>query len=106
MSAEEPLERGDFLAGSDSRPPRRSLPTNGGKLDCRVRIMATVKTSAIWLIAIALVVLVGGYFWYAGHAPADQPPLTSLSRENFGQLTGDFDRDSGDIRLVLLLSPT
>ena len=38
--------------------------------------------------------------------PAGQPPLSSLKSENFDQLRVAFNAASGDVRVVLLLSPT
>jgi hypothetical protein len=38
--------------------------------------------------------------------PAGQPSLDSLTSENFDQLRTAFNRASGDVRVVLLLSPT
>jgi hypothetical protein len=38
--------------------------------------------------------------------PAGQPSLSSLTSENFDQLRTAFNGASGDVRVVLLLSPT
>ena len=38
--------------------------------------------------------------------PAGQPSLSSLTPENFDQLRSAFNKASGDVRVVLLLSPT
>lgn len=38
--------------------------------------------------------------------PAGQPSLFSLTSENFDQLRAAFNKTSGDVRVVLLLSPT
>lgn len=38
--------------------------------------------------------------------PAGQPALTSLTPENFDQLRAAFNGAGGDVRVVLLLSPT
>ncbi len=38
--------------------------------------------------------------------PAGQPSLASLTPENFDQLRAAFNAASGDVRVVLLLSPT
>lgn len=63
-------------------------------------------TRAFWLIALALAFLLGWYLWGPSGTPPGQPPLTSLSQENFRQLARDFNSASGGPRLVLLLSPT
>jgi hypothetical protein len=38
--------------------------------------------------------------------PAGQPSLSTLTPENFDQLRTAFNQASGDVRVVLLLSPT
>jgi hypothetical protein len=38
--------------------------------------------------------------------PAGQPSLSTLTLENFGKLRTAFNAASGDVRIVLLLSPT
>jgi hypothetical protein len=38
--------------------------------------------------------------------PAGQPSLSALTPENFDQLRTAFNQASGDVRVVLLLSPT
>ncbi|HKU19378.1 MAG TPA: hypothetical protein VJQ50_00090, partial [Terriglobales bacterium] len=63
-------------------------------------------TRAFWLIALALAFLLVWYLWGPAGTPPGQPPLTSLSQENFEQLARDFNSASGGPRLVLLLSPT
>jgi hypothetical protein len=69
--------------------------------------MAKFKTRYVVLpVVAAIAVFLGWYLWGSGATPAGQPPLTSLSRENFAQLTSSFDQSAGQTRLVLLLSPT
>lgn len=58
------------------------------------------------LMAIAVVILGGWYLWGPGGTPPGQPPLASLSLQNFNQLASEFNEAAGDERLVLLLSPT
>jgi hypothetical protein len=38
--------------------------------------------------------------------PTGQPSLSSLTSENFDQLRAAFNKASGDVRVVLLVSPT
>jgi hypothetical protein len=38
--------------------------------------------------------------------PAGQPPLASLTSANFDQFRTAFNAASGEVRIVLLLSPT
>jgi hypothetical protein len=57
------------------------------------------------LIFVALMTL--GWHFYGGAAvPAGQPPLVSLTPANFDQLRAAFNAASGEVRIVLLLSPT
>jgi hypothetical protein len=60
------------------------------------------------LAVLAVVVLFAlGYHFYGGaKVPAGQPPLVSLTSTNFDQLRAAFNAASGDVRIVLLLSPT
>jgi hypothetical protein len=63
------------------------------------------------LSILAVLVLVGllalGRYFYGGRAvPAGQPPLVSLTSANFDQLREAFNSASGEVRIVLLLSPT
>jgi hypothetical protein len=57
------------------------------------------------LVVVGLLAL--GYHFYGGEkVPAGQPPLVSLTPSNFDQLRAAFNSASGDVRIVLLLSPT
>jgi hypothetical protein len=63
------------------------------------------------LSILAVFVLVGllalGRHVYSGEtAPAGQPPLVALTSTNFDQLRAAFNAASGEVRIVLLLSPT
>jgi hypothetical protein len=63
------------------------------------------------LSILAVVVLVGllalGRHFYGGEGvPAGQPRLVSLTSTNFDQLRAAFNAASGEVRIVLLLSPT
>jgi len=63
------------------------------------------------LTILAVLVLVGlfalGRHFYGGRAvPAGQSPLVSLTSTNFDQLRAAFNSASGEVRIVLLLSPT
>jgi hypothetical protein len=63
------------------------------------------------LSILAVVVLVGllalGRHFYGDEGvPAGQSRLVSLTATNFDQLRAAFNAASGDVRIVLLLSPT
>jgi hypothetical protein len=60
---------------------------------------------------LALLVTVGllalaGHFYGGAKVPAGQPPLASLTPENFDQFRTAFNAASAEVRIVLLLSPT
>jgi hypothetical protein len=48
----------------------------------------------------------GRHFYRGETVPAGQPPLVSLTSTNFDQLRAAFNAASGEVRIVLLLSPT
>jgi hypothetical protein len=52
------------------------------------------------LIAAAL------YLYGGGQAPASQAPLRSVTAENVGEIKNEFNAANGDVRVLLLLSPT
>jgi hypothetical protein len=62
------------------------------------------------LSILAVLVLVGllalGRHYRGETVPAGQPPLVSLTSTNFDQLRAAFNAASGEVRIVLLLSPT
>jgi hypothetical protein len=57
------------------------------------------------LVLVGLLVL-GWHFYGAARVPTGQPPLVSLTSSNFNQLRTAFNAASGEVRIVLLLSPT
>jgi hypothetical protein len=65
------------------------------------RFFALIAGGVIMVLA-----ALGWYLWKPGAVPGGQPPLVSLSSENFPQLRAAFNNASGNIRIVLLLSPT
>jgi hypothetical protein len=46
------------------------------------------------------------HFYSLARVPAGQQPLTSLTSSNFDQLRTAFNAASGEVRIVLLFSPT
>lgn len=46
------------------------------------------------------------HFYAGGNVPPGQSPLVSLTPTNFDQLRTSFNAASGQVRIVLLLSPT
>jgi hypothetical protein len=62
-----------------------------------------------WIaIALAGVVLVALAQRQLGthDSPAGQPPLASLDAASLEMLRADFNRAAGDLRIIVLLSPT
>lgn len=61
-------------------------------------------------LVIPLVAVLGGvlaWHYYARPlAPAGQPPLIEISASNLDRLRGEFNQAAGDVRVILLLSPT
>ena len=57
------------------------------------------------LLAVGLFGL-GQYLYRGQRVPSGQPALVSLSAANFDMLRSSFNAASGDVRIVLLLSPT
>ncbi len=69
--------------------------------------MRTAKMKyALWFVGVAIALLVVWYLWGFRSTPRGQPPLTSLTQNNFDQFRREFNGTADDVRLVLLLSPT
>jgi len=62
----------------------------------------------LWLAAAGAAALVaaGYYTWAPREAPAGQPPLVALQPENFETIRAAFNSAAGQVRILLLLSPT
>jgi hypothetical protein len=58
------------------------------------------------LVGIVAALLIIWFLWLSKGTPPGQPPLTSLTRNNLDQFKHDFNSADGELRLVLLLSPT
>ncbi len=61
---------------------------------------------AFRLVGIVAALLIVWYLWLSKGTPPGQPPLTSLTPENFEHFKQEFNDSSDRARLVLLLSPT
>jgi hypothetical protein len=46
------------------------------------------------------------YFYGGSQAPSGQPPLVRMTPENISQFEAAFNAAKGDVRLLVLLSPT
>jgi hypothetical protein len=58
--------------------------------------------------AILLLVLlaVGVYLSRTGHTPPGQPVLLQINAQSLAELPAEFNRASGSLRVILLMSPT
>jgi hypothetical protein len=65
----------------------------------------TRRRAFLILVAVAAIAL-GWYLYGNGVTPAGQPPLLSLTPENFHELRSRFNAGAGATRLIVLLSPT
>jgi len=57
------------------------------------------------LVTVGLLAL-AWHFYGGAKVPAGQPPLAALTSANFDQFRTAFNAVSGEVRIVLLLSPT
>jgi hypothetical protein len=58
------------------------------------------------LIGIVAALLIVWFLWLSKGTPPGQPPLTSLTPDNFQNFRQEFNSNADRARLVLLLSPT
>ena len=58
--------------------------------------------------AVVAVLLLGAvlYLYPGSQTPAGQAPLQSLTAQNVGEVKGAFNAANGEVRVLLLLSPT
>jgi hypothetical protein len=64
------------------------------------------RLSILAVLVVGGLLALGWRFYHGEKVPAGQPPLVSLTSSNFGQLRSAFNAASGEVRIVLLLSPT
>jgi len=60
-----------------------------------------VATALVAVLLAAVLYLYGG-----GQTPSGQPPLRSITTQNVADIKNQFNAARGDVRVVLLLSPT
>ena len=61
------------------------------------------------LLGTALFAALAAIFWHAWgptHTPPPQPALETLTAQNFPEFERAFDHAAGNVRMILLLSPT
>jgi hypothetical protein len=61
---------------------------------------------ALRLFGIVAAFVIVWYLWLSKGTPPGQPPLTSLTSDNFERFKQEFNSTADRARLVLLLSPT
>jgi hypothetical protein len=66
--------------------------------------MKRIVTIGLLLSALVLAALF--YFGGGGQPPSGQPALLSLTPRNVIEIKDEFNAAKGDVRLLLLLSPT
>lgn len=64
------------------------------------------RLSIIAVLASVALLILSWHFYGGAAVPAGQPPLVSLTSANFDKLRAAFNAASGEVRIVLLLSPT
>jgi hypothetical protein len=65
-----------------------------------------LRLTILAVFVIAALSALGWHFYGGEEVPAGQPPVVSLTSANFEQLRTTFNSAAGDVRVVLLLSPT
>jgi hypothetical protein len=66
-----------------------------------------MQRSRLLLIVLLVSLLGGGLYFYGGHkTPTGQAPLAYLTPQSFPGLKTAFNDAKGDVRLLVLLSPT
>ena len=68
--------------------------------------MKTKRIAVAALLVLVGLLAVGRHYYAGGTVPAGQPALVSLNAQNFDQVRRAFNAASGNVRIVLLLSPT
>jgi hypothetical protein len=61
------------------------------------------------LAIVLLILLAAGFLWWrfaTRYVPDGQPPLATVDAGYIAALKDDFNRASGETRIILLLSPT
>jgi len=54
----------------------------------------------------AVIVAAGTYFYGGSQAPAGQPPLRDITAGGVAEIKNQFNAAKGEVRVLLLLSPT
>jgi hypothetical protein len=57
-------------------------------------------------LACAVLLALAWHYYHGSNVPTGQPPLVAITSTNFEQLRAAFNAATGEVRVVLLLSPT
>lgn len=58
------------------------------------------------LLLLLIIAIAARYFAPTHNTPPQQPGLADLTPQSLPQFKTEFNRDSADLRVILLLSPT
>ena len=72
----------------------------------RVAVKGKRRSLAVLAVVVALVLGIAWFLLGPGEAPAGQPPLVTLDLNSLEALRAEFNRDSKQVRVIVLLSPT
>ena len=72
----------------------------------KVLMTSNRRTLGICTIAILVALAVAYVLLGPGEAPAGQPPLVTVDLLSLEALRGEFNRESSQPRVIVLLSPT
>ena len=72
----------------------------------KVVMTSNRRTLGIFTIAILVALAVAYVLLGPGEAPAGQPPLVTVDLLSLEALRGEFNRESSQPRVIVLLSPT
>jgi hypothetical protein len=66
-----------------------------------------MKRRYVFGAVVATLLLAGVIYLYGGsQAPAGQAPLKRVTAQNLGEIKSAFNAANGDVRVLVLLSPT
>ena len=64
------------------------------------------KTYIVCTVLAALLIAVVLYLYGGSQTPSGQAPLQNVTTQNVAEIKSDFNVAKGDVRVLLLLSPT
>jgi hypothetical protein len=62
--------------------------------------------SVVGAVLTALLIAAAMYLYGGSQTPAGQPPLRNVTAENVADIRNEFNAANGDVRVLLLMSPT